>query len=118
MLPNGGVYLASNPLYYNGDVSDSPKMRDPLTVATSIDGTMFDKVGVVMSCTSLGGNSTCFPRMNGKAKNRGPSYPQGLTVVPPAPAQHQGLWIVATNNKEDVWLAKIPFKNLLFKNNL
>ena len=35
-------------------------------------------------------------------KNVGPSYPQGLSVVAPAPAALVGLWVVATNNKEDV----------------
>jgi len=48
-------------------------------------------------------------RYSGKSKNRGPSYPQGLTVVPPAPAHMQGLFVVATNNKEDVWLTKLAF---------
>ena len=47
--------------------------------------------------------------LSGKSKNRGPSYPQGLTVVPPAPPRMQGLWVVATNNKEDVWVTHLPF---------
>ena len=39
----------------------------------------------------------------------GPSYPQGVSVVAPAPAEHLGFYVVATNNKEDVWVAKLPY---------
>jgi hypothetical protein len=35
-----------------------------------------------------------------------------LVVVAPAPLEHRGLYVVATNNKEDVWLAKIDFGSL------
>ena len=39
----------------------------------------------------------------------GPSYPQGMSVVAPAPEEHVGFYVVATNNKEDVWVAKVPY---------
>jgi hypothetical protein len=45
--------------------------------------------------------------------NVGPSYPQGLSVVSPAPQVLQGLWVVATNNKEDVVVTKVPWAALL-----
>ena len=38
---------------------------------------------------------------------------QGLSVVAPAPAAMQGLWVVATNNKEDVVLTRVPWAALL-----
>ena len=39
----------------------------------------------------------------------GPSYPQGVSVVAPAPVEHLGFYVVATNNKEDVWVAKLSY---------
>lgn len=110
LLPDGRVFLVSNPLYFSG-TSNSPKMRDPCTIATSTDGYTFDKVGVVITCTALSTTSTCEPRFVGKSKNRGPSYPQALTVVDPAPIEHQGIYIVTTNNKEDVWITKLNFSS-------
>ena len=67
------------------------------------DGRNFSTVRTVTSCTRLPEipNSTCRGR---RATNRdsGPSYPQALTVVDPAPPAIQGLYVVSTNNKEDV----------------
>lgn len=57
----------------------------------------------------LPNNSTCQPRYAGGGKNPGPSYPQGLAVVAPAPEAVRGFYVVATNNKEDVWITKIDF---------
>ena len=95
--------------------TDSPLpggIRDPLTIAISGDGLDFSAVGVIMTCTDTGyANSTCGSR-NERGNNAGPSYPQGLTVVPPAPAGLQGLWVVATNNKEDVLVSHLAFSAL------
>ena len=33
-------------------------------------------------------------------------------VVAPAPVAMQGLWVVATNNKEDVVLTRVPWEKL------
>ena len=41
------------------------------------------------------------------------SYPQGLSVVAPAPLAMQGLYVVATNNKEDVVVTRVPWAALL-----
>ena len=65
-----------------------------------------------MTCTGpLLKNSTCTARFaeNG---NRGPSYPQALSVVAPAPAAIRGLYVVATNNKEDVVITKLPWASV------
>jgi hypothetical protein len=70
-LPGGAIYLTSNPLYSADEPTESPKMRDPLTLAVSADGLSFGRVGVVMSCTTLGGGSSCLPRQVGASKNRG-----------------------------------------------
>jgi hypothetical protein len=65
------------------------RFRDPLTIATSVDGLVFDKAYAVASCTNLSATSTCAPRVAGGGKNPGPSYPQGLAVTDPAPLEHQ-----------------------------
>ena len=58
------------------------------------------------------GKSVCKARQ-AKNHNVGPSYPQGLSVVAPAPAAMRGLWVVATNNKEDVVVTRVPWAALL-----
>jgi hypothetical protein len=60
-----------------------------------------------MSCELL---KQCGPRVPGRAKNPGPSYPQAVTVL--SPPDVAGLYVVATNNKEDVVVAKVPFDSL------
>jgi len=108
-LPDGRVYLVHNPVT---PASGRSWSRDPVTVATSRDGITFDQVGVAMTCTDLGNNSTCSPRYDGKSKNPGPSYPQALTVVDPAPGPLQGFYVCASNNKEDIWVAKVEYGDL------
>ena len=100
----GGVFLVSNAL---------PKStRDPLVLALSQDGFNFSRAFAIASCTALPGlNSTCTGRHG--ANGNGPSYPQALTVVAPAPAELQGMWVVSTNCKEDVLLSRFPHSALL-----
>ena len=96
------------------------RFRDPVTIALSKDGYVFDKAYAVMTCTNLtngAGPSTCTPRhtetpTSWGGKNPGPSYPQGLAVMAPAPEELHGLYVVATNNKEDVWLTKLDYTAL------
>ena len=102
-LPNGRIYLVSNACPKSADG------RDPLTVSTSSDGLHFDRSVGVMSCKELGKTETCGPRMAGKAKDKGTSYPQGVVVTV---KNISGLYVVATNNKEDVWVARVPFSLL------
>jgi len=103
-LPSGRVYLASNPC---PNKSITGALRDPLVVSTSADGLRFDRAAAVMSCVALGG---CQPRFAGRAKNPGPSYPQAVAVT--EPASMAALYVVATNNKEDVVVARVPFSEL------
>ena len=104
VLPDGRIYLTSNacPKSSNG--------RDPLTVSVSADGWNFDRSVGVMSCAKLGKTERCGPRMKGRSKDKGPSYPQAVAVT--SPANMSGLYVVATNNKEDVWVARVPFARL------
>eukprot|EP01084_Bolivina_argentea_P050637 93132_1 len=106
-LPDKRIYLLSNPVKPINQTH--PTGRDPLTITTSKDGIIFDKIGVVMTCTDLSKTSTCHARYQGESKNPGPSYPQGVTVVDPAPIELQGIYVVATNNKEDVWLTYMKY---------
>ena len=103
-LPGGrGAFIVAN---------HAPNtMRDPLTLAVARDGRNFSSCRVVASCTSsFLPWSSCTGR---RATNhdRGPSYPQALTVVDPAPAAIQGLYVVSTNNKEDVVVTKLPWSS-------
>lgn len=93
-LSDGRRYLLSNAGPYG--------LRDPLTLALTRDGYAFDEVYAVVSCTQLSG---CVDR-GGNGGGPGVSYPQGVVVTePPAAA---GLWIVASNNKEDVFVLHVP----------
>lgn len=105
MLPGGGVALVANAV--------PNRIRDPLTVAFARDGLDFATVRVVASCTLLGPlvNSTCTGR-HGKNGN-GPSYPQMLSVIAPAPLAVQGYYVVSTNNKEDVIVSRFPWEAVL-----
>ena len=105
-LNDGKVYLAFNPV-----VRDEKTLhRDPLCISTSNDGgAHFNKIGVALTCHDLprgDASSSCKPLFNHNV-NYGVSYPQVLQVVQPAPEDHQGLYIAASNNKEDIWIVKL-----------
>ena len=104
-LPDGRVYLVSNPC---PNLTEVGARRDPLVVATSADGLRFDRAVAVMSCAVLGG---CEARYSGSSKNPGPSYPQAVAVT--APPELAALYVVATNNKEDVIVTTGPWAELL-----
>eukprot|EP00730_Choanoeca_flexa_P000855 TRINITY_DN10367_c0_g1_i4.p1 TRINITY_DN10367_c0_g1~~TRINITY_DN10367_c0_g1_i4.p1 ORF type:complete len:464 (+),score=51.85 TRINITY_DN10367_c0_g1_i4:1-1392(+) len=96
-LFDGRTYLLSNPC---------PKgIRDPLVVSLSSDGRHFDQAAIIMSCHNLSSTSTCVPRHKGAAKNPGPSYPQGVAIL--RGEAGSTLYVVATNNKEDVWVTAV-----------
>jgi hypothetical protein len=127
-LPDGSVYLLHNPLFRPkpGGARDSAltddtlrtdtlRLRDPLTVAISTDGKNFSHVLAVMTCTNLSASSTCSQRLDGTGKNPGPSYPQGIALSAADVSGSRlrpGLYVVATNNKEDVWLAHVALEDL------
>ena len=74
-------------------------VRDPLMVSLSRDGIDWSVCKIAQTCTAMaGGASKCGARQKANG-NVGPSYPQGLSVVAPAPVAMQGLYVVATNNK-------------------
>ena len=98
-------------LLHNPIVRDHGTLhRDPLCLSTSKDGGRnFDKIGVALTCLDLRrGNysSSCSPAFNHNV-NHGVSYPQGLSVTHPAPEAHQGFYVAASNNKEDIWFVKL-----------
>lgn len=101
-LPDGRTFLLHNPV-----VPLAGNGRDPVTLATSRDGLNFDSVGVVLTCSDLGPSSNCTSRY--KLKTPGPSYPQGVALVDPAPPALHAFYVAASNNKEDIWLARIEY---------
>lgn len=102
VLPSGEIFLVHNPCV------GGPDKRDPVVLATSIDGYNFNKAVAVMSCHNLSSTSKCGKRISGKSKVTAPSYPQATTVLGPNGA----LFVTATNNKEDVWVAQVPYSAL------
>lgn len=94
-LPDRRVYLLSNTGPYG--------LRDPLTIALSTDGFDFNQSFALLSCTQLAGG--CVDR-GGNGGGPGVSYPQGALVT--APAWAEGLWVVFSNNKEDIHVARVP----------
>jgi len=117
-LPDGRVYLLHNPVTPAptpkrdpAQGGSHPSQRDPITVATSADGVNFDSALVAMTCTDLDAQTGCLPRFEGKSKNAGPSYPQGVTVTAPAPVELRGFYVGASVNKEDIWVTKLNFSS-------
>ena len=98
-LPDGRVFLVTNAC---------TKGRDPLVVSTSRDGWAWTGAVGAMSCTMLDGR--CKPRFAGKSKDSGQAYPQAVAVT--SPSSMAGLWIAATNNKEDVWVTRVDYDAL------
>lgn len=107
-LPDGSVFLVSNAIH-------NAKIRDPLTVAVSKDGRDFSAVAAAISCTELppGGSTTdpCLPAYPGRAKGPGPAYPQ-VVVVQGSGRIPEGMYIVISNNKEDIFVVTLPLANL------
>lgn len=102
-LPDGRVYLVSNACVNI--------FRDPLFVSTSSDGWHFDATSVVASCEQDIFKSPtqpwgCVQRIAGGAKEGGIQYAQALALTDPDRA---GLWVIASLNKEDIWVFKVPF---------
>jgi hypothetical protein len=106
-LPGGaGAFLVANAVPHRG--------RDPLTIAFARDGLNFTAARWLLTCRQppFPGNQSCTARGPGGASG-GPSYPQALTVIPPAAAQLEGFYVASTLNKEDVVVVKYPLASLL-----
>jgi hypothetical protein len=94
-LPDGRRFLLSNSGPYG--------LRDPLTIALSTDGLTFNESLAIVSCTQLSGGCT---DRGGNGGGPGVSYPQSVLIESPVWAQ--GLWIIFSNNKEDIHVARVP----------
>ena len=106
-LPDGRVYLLSNAM---------PNVnRDPLFLSTSVDGQAFGHaVRALTACEqamykSLKQPLGCVYRHPGGSKQGGVQYPQGLALTTPG---LQGFWVIYSLNKEDIWLARVPFASI------
>lgn len=105
LLPDGRIYLVSNAM-------PQSSKRDPLFVTTSVDGWQFNQTNVVAACnqtvfTSPQQPNGCVERYSGGSKNPGMQYPQAVAVT--APSVPQGLYVIFSVNKEDIWVAYLPF---------
>ena len=100
--PDGSVFLVSNAMI---GVS-----RDPLFISLSRDGMAFDHVGAIGSCgQDIFANPPeqpdgCIPRVNEGAIS-GLQYPQAAAVA--SPASVAALWVIVSQNREDIWVAKV-----------
>ena len=100
---DGTVYLVSN-------LMPNPAGRDPLFVTVSYDGWSFNNTHVVAACnmtefTSPEQPNACVMRYPGLYKGPGPQYPQAVAVTAYG---YEGLWVVFSMNKEDIWVARVP----------
>ena len=78
------------------------RLRHPLAVATSTDGTSFGDLLAVHG-------ELPDQRFGGAFKNMGPQYVRGIVEgngLPPD--HHDATWITYSVNKEDIWVARVP----------
>lgn len=97
-LGGGRRYLALNPC----------PSRDPLVLATSPDGLRWDAAAAVVTCADLApARAACHRRNPGRSTGTGLAYPQVLVLADAAlPPALQGLWIVWSCNKEDIYITR------------
>ena len=105
---DGRPYLVSNALI--------TLLRDPLFLSTAPDGYAFTTTAAIGSCEEPIFASPpsqpwgCLYRNQGGAKEGGLQYPQALVATtPPAAA---GFFVIASLNKEDIWVARTPLADL------
>ena len=96
-LPNGRVFLASNPC---------PGRRYPLAISSSADGWAWDSAVGVLSCEQLGNTPFC---ANGSTPSL--AYPQAVAVT--SPPDRAGLYVVVSVDKRDMYSVRVPFDVLL-----
>lgn len=108
-LPDGRAYLVSNAMLN--------VFRDPLFLSvTDAGGLAFVTTAVIGSCEqAVFANPPAQPwgcvfRHNGGAKEGGLQYPQAAVVT--APAAVAGLYVILSQNKEDIWVGRTPFADL------
>lgn len=107
-LPDGRAYLVSNAM---------PNVfRDPLFLSLSSDGFAFDAVAAIGSCeqNDIFANPPeqpwgCLPRFTIGSIN-GLQYAQAAAVT--APQALAGLYCIVSQNREDIWVARVPFASI------
>jgi hypothetical protein len=78
------------------------RLRHPLAVATSADGTSFGDLLAVHG-------ELPDQRFGGAYKNMGPQYVRGIVEGNGLPPDHRhAVWITYSVNKEDIWVARVP----------
>ncbi len=85
-------------LLYNP--SPDGQHRWPIAIVTGDDGHAFDHM-----CAVTGEMSP--ERYGGRDKNLGPQYMRGIAEYNPQ-APDGAIWLVYSNNKEDLWISRIP----------
>jgi len=103
---DGRPFLVSNALI--------TLLRDPLFLSTAPDGYAFTTVAAIGSCEDRvfagpGQPWGCQFREAGGAKEGGLQYPQAAVVTAAGAA---GFYVVASLNKEDIWVARTPLEAL------
>ncbi len=91
--------------------------RDPLFLSTttlgSNNGLRFTRTAVIGSCEQSAIFASppaqpwaCLPRSK-EGSISGLQYPQAAAVT--APESVAGLWVILSLNREDIWIANVPF---------
>lgn len=105
-LPDGRRYLLIN-------LGANVTHRDPLVVATTRDGWAWDSAASVVSCHDLPAGHCTARYPNSGKDSTSVAYPQGLAITDPAALDYlRAFWVVYTNNKEDVFISRVPFSSL------
>ena len=107
-LPDGRVYLVSNVM--------TNIFRDPIYVSLSRNGVEFTAVAALGSCeqphfTNPWQPLGCVQRYGGGGIQGGLQYPQAVAVTA-AEGGVEGFYVILSQNKEDIWVAKTPFSSL------
>lgn len=74
--------------------------RWPIAAVTGTDGYHFDHMAAITDDMSP-------QRYGGRDKNLGPQYMRGIAECNPQ-APDGDVWLVYSNNKEDIWISRIP----------
>jgi hypothetical protein len=105
---DGRAFLVSNALI--------TILRDPIFLSTAPNGYDFTTTAAIGSCEDSavfagpGQPWGCLYREAGGSKEGGLQYPQSAIVT--APAAAAGFYVIASLNKEDIWVSRTPLEAL------
>lgn len=91
-------------------------IRDPLYLSTAPDGFRLTTVAAIGTCADAAVFASpaqpwgCLYRHAGGSKEGGLQYPQ--TVIVTEPTSAAGFYVIVSQNKEDIWVAKTPLDAL------